>query len=109
MKSFGPLKISGKYKIKTNYCFAATVQVQVNTRCKRAPEIESILGDFNITFFRFPKILSLKLFDLGFFEFSLLIGYICVWKGEQRFMLPTIIGCFVGREEGYELLTSRVV
>ena len=68
MKSFGPLKISGKYKIKTNYCFASTVQVQVNTRCKRAPEIESILGDFNITFFRFPKILSLKLFDLGFFE-----------------------------------------
>ena len=32
MKSFDPLKISGKYQIITNYYFAATVQVQVNTR-----------------------------------------------------------------------------
>ena len=32
MKSFGPSQISGKYQMKTNYYFAAIVQVQVNTR-----------------------------------------------------------------------------
>lgn len=74
MKSFGPLKISVKYQIKKNYYFATTVQVQVNNRPdihvreRRKSILFQVTFKINITFFRFPKSLSLKLFDLGFVE-----------------------------------------